>query len=194
MSLLEIPAEYRPISPYVKIAVQFTETDQVLYYWCKFFDSSFRFHKIPLVLNYSVEKALTIGHSNPASKQYLMQLLDVLEKVSIYPNIVIISVQIKTQHPGDESYAVGAVAQCHVEAKALRLFTTADEQDRQGIFNKNVIKLFYTSGLLFDILSMFTKEELEEKLQVPQANFVLIYPFYLFCRKRGNMPNGRRPR
>lgn len=72
----------------------------------------------------------------------------------------------KKEHYGDDSYNVGPVAQCHVEAKALRLFTSADEQDRQGIFNKNVIKSFYTSGLLFDILSLFTKDELEEKLQV----------------------------
>lgn len=82
MSLLEIPPEYRSISPYVKIAVQFTESDQVLYYWRKFLIRHRVFHKTPLVLNYSVEKALAIGHSNPASKQYLIQLLDVLEKVT----------------------------------------------------------------------------------------------------------------
>ncbi|KAI6192028.1 Vacuolar protein sorting-associated protein VTA1-like protein [Aphelenchoides bicaudatus] len=137
MNLLDIPAEYRPISPYIKVAIQFSENDPVLYYW---------------LLNYSVEKALAIKDSTPVSKQYLINLLDLLEKI-------------KGQHSGDESYAVGAVAQCHVEAKALRLFTTADNQERQGVFNKNVIKLFYTSGLLFDILSMFTSEELEEKLQ-----------------------------
>jgi len=138
MAAIDIPPQYRTIGQYVKIAADFKDHDKVLYYW---------------VLNFAIEKALAIGSpSDDASKKFVIGLLDVLEKI-------------KSEHPGDESFIVGPVGQCHVEAKALRLFTTADEQDRQGIFNKNVVKAFYTSGLLFDVLMLFTNGELEEKLQ-----------------------------
>jgi vacuolar protein sorting-associated protein VTA1 len=63
---------------------------------------------------------------------------------------------------------MGTVSQCYVEEKALGLFAHADAQDRQGIFNKNVIKSFYTAGLLFDVLGgLFAKDGLDEKIQVP---------------------------
>lgn len=82
MSLSDVPAQYRAVGPYVKIANDFKDHDQVLYYW-----SELKIRQISQflnfsVLNYAVEKALTLGDSNvPELRQYLIRLLDVLEKV-----------------------------------------------------------------------------------------------------------------
>ena len=47
------------------------------------------------------------------------------------------------------------VGQAHVEEVMLKLHTWADNQDRAGVFNKNVVKAFYTAGHLVDVLEVF---------------------------------------
>ena len=47
------------------------------------------------------------------------------------------------------------VASAHVENYAMRLFVTADKQDRAGNFGKNVVKCFYSAGVLFDVMETF---------------------------------------
>ena len=49
-------------------------------------------------------------------------------------------------------------AQAHVENYALKLFLWADTEDRASHFNKNVVRAFYTSGLLFDVLSVWGEQ------------------------------------
>ena len=47
------------------------------------------------------------------------------------------------------------MASAHVENYAMRLFVTADKQDRAGNFGKNVVKCFYSAGILFDVMETF---------------------------------------
>ena len=37
----------------------------------------------------------------------------------------------------------------------MRLFVTADKQDRAGNFGKNVVKCFYSAGVLLDVMETF---------------------------------------
>ena len=37
----------------------------------------------------------------------------------------------------------------------MRLFVTADKQDRAANFGKNVVKCFYSAGVLFDVMETF---------------------------------------
>lgn len=37
----------------------------------------------------------------------------------------------------------------------MKLFLWADKEDRASNFNKNVVKAFYSSGMLFDVLGTF---------------------------------------
>ena len=37
----------------------------------------------------------------------------------------------------------------------MKLFLAADKQDRAANFGKNVVKMFYTAGVIFDILETF---------------------------------------
>lgn len=61
----------------------------------------------------------------------------------------------KKKYPNDESIHSEMVGQACVEKYALRIFDKADEDDRQALFSKNLVKQFYTAGLLFDILNCF---------------------------------------
>ena len=47
------------------------------------------------------------------------------------------------------------VASAHIENYAMKLFLAADKQDRASNFGKNVVKMFYSAGVLFDILETF---------------------------------------
>ncbi|KAI6240692.1 Vacuolar protein sorting-associated protein VTA1-like protein [Aphelenchoides fujianensis] len=136
MSATTVPDLYKPLGPYVKIAAQFKERDPVLYYW---------------ILNYVIDQALAISNA-PEGKPFVVGVLTELEAV-------------KKANPNNESFTQGTVSQCHVEAHALRLFQHADEQDRASNFSKGVIQSFYTAGLLFDVLSFFGADALDEKMQ-----------------------------
>lgn len=58
------------------------------------------------------------------------------------------------------------VAQAHVEDQAQRLFNYAETQDKNSIFNMKVVKAFYTSGYLFEVLSVFGE---------PDENILVIF-------------------
>lgn len=47
------------------------------------------------------------------------------------------------------------VASAHIENYAMKLFLAADKLDRAANFGKNVVKMFYSAGVLFDILETF---------------------------------------
>lgn len=61
---------------------------------------------------------------------------------------------------------MGTLAQCHVEGKAVALFKWADEQDRAKNYSKDVIKAYYDAAHIFDVVTLFGKEALDEKTQV----------------------------
>merc|ERR1712150_225613 len=61
---------------------------------------------------------------------------------------------------GEEAVTNEVVASAHVENYAVKLFLWADKEDRASHFNKNVVKAFYSSGILFDVLTICTQSEL----------------------------------
>ena len=52
----------------------------------------------------------------------------------------------------NEAVAHEVVGQAHVENYAMKLFQWADKEDRASRFNKNVVKAFYNSGVIFDVM------------------------------------------
>ena len=61
---------------------------------------------------------------------------------------------------GEEAVTNEVVASAHVENYAVKLFLWADKEDRASHFNKNVVKAFYSAGILFDVLTICTQSEL----------------------------------
>ena len=60
----------------------------------------------------------------------------------------------------EEAVTNEVVASAHVENYAVKLFLWADKEDRASHFNKNVVKAFYSAGILFDVLTICTQSEL----------------------------------
>ncbi|CAG0902616.1 unnamed protein product [Cyprideis torosa] len=141
-----IPSQFKPIQHFLKTASDFDSKDPVIAYWCRF---------------HGVQAAMKVDSKSPDALAIILPLLDWLEKV-------------KNSSKEDEAFTNDVVAQSHVEQYALKLFNWADGEDRASRFNKsmphldstsstflsrfhdlhyrNVVKAFYTAGVIFDIL------------------------------------------
>ena len=61
----------------------------------------------------------------------------------------------KKEKNDEEAITNEVVANAHIENHAMKLFLWADREDRASKFNKNVVKAFYSAGMLFDVLATF---------------------------------------
>ncbi|XP_054720395.1 vacuolar protein sorting-associated protein VTA1 homolog isoform X2 [Uloborus diversus] len=86
----------------------------------------------------------------------------------------------------DETIASEVVAQAHIENYALKLFLWADNQDRNGEFNKNVVKAFYTAGFLYDLVNLFGESSEEVAHHRKYAKWKATYIHN--CLKNGIVP------
>ncbi|RNA12143.1 vacuolar sorting-associated VTA1 -like protein [Brachionus plicatilis] len=136
-SNLNVPEALKQLRPYLTLAGQLDQKNEVcIAYYCRL---------------YSVQKGMETNKSAPDCKKFLIQLMDLLEAL-------------KKKYPNEESIHSEIVGQACVEKYAIRIFDKADEDDRQARFTKNLVKQFYSAGLLFDILNCFG--ELSEDLVV----------------------------
>ena len=78
------------------------------------------------------------------------------------------------------------VANAHIENYAMNLFLWADKEDRAARFNKNVVKAFYTSGMLFEVLSTFGELTPEVVHHKKYAKWKAAYIHN--CLKQGETP------
>ncbi|KAK9503302.1 hypothetical protein O3M35_011903 [Rhynocoris fuscipes] len=92
----------------------------------------------------------------------------------------------KRNNSGNEAITNDIAAQAHVENYALKLFMWADGQDRVGIFNKNVVKAFYTAGILMDILNIFGELSEDIAANCKYAKWKAAYIHN--CLKNGETP------
>ncbi|KAK3522725.1 hypothetical protein QTP86_030800 [Hemibagrus guttatus] len=100
---------------------------------------------------YAMQTGMKLDSKTPECRKFLMKLMDHLEMM-------------KKELSTNESISQEIVGNAHIENYALKLFLYADNEDRSGRFHKNMIKSFYTSSLLYDVLSVFG-ELSEENLQ-----------------------------
>ncbi|KAF4524833.1 hypothetical protein B566_EDAN014316 [Ephemera danica] len=89
-----------------------------------------------------MQQAINIDKKSDEAKTFLLCLMDWLEKQ-------------KSSMKDNESITNELAAQAYIENHALKLFLWADGQDRAAVFNKNVVKAFYTAGMLFDVMDTF---------------------------------------
>lgn len=152
------PASLRAIQHYLKTASEHDNRDPVVSYWCRL---------------YALQMGLKIDRKSDEAKALLTALMDWLET------------QKKTL-ADNEAISHELAAQAHIENYALKLFLYADSQDRAANFGKNVVKAFYTSGMLFDILTTFG--ELSEDV-VQNRKYAKWKAAYIHnCLKNGETP------
>ncbi|GAA6081360.1 vacuolar protein sorting-associated protein VTA1 homolog isoform X1, partial [Tachysurus ichikawai] len=89
-----------------------------------------------------MQTGMKLDSKTPECRMFLMKLMDQLELM-------------KKELSTNESISQEIVGNAHIENYALKLFYYADNEDRSGRFHKNMIKSFYTSSLLLDVLCVF---------------------------------------
>ncbi|KAL0266483.1 UNVERIFIED_CONTAM: hypothetical protein PYX00_009004 [Menopon gallinae] len=152
------PPCLKSIQHYLKTAAEHDDRDIVVAYWCRL---------------YALQTAIDIGKSNPEANKLFLFLMDWLEKT-------------KVAQKDNEAIAHEIPAQAHLENYALKLFLWADSQDRASVFNKNVVKAFYTAGMIYDVLEIFgtVTEEVQKNRKYAKWKAAYIHN----CLKNGETP------
>jgi vacuolar protein sorting-associated protein VTA1 len=127
VSLPPCPASLRPVQHYLKLATEHDARDPVVAYWARLT---------------ALQAGLQIDKSSPEALAILLPLMEWLEGQ-------------KKVHKENDAVVNEVVASAHIENYAMKLFLYADKNDRAGNFGKNVVKSFYSAGILFDVMQSF---------------------------------------
>lgn len=127
LSLPPCPSSLRPIQHFLKLASEHDSRDPVVSYWARIT---------------ALQNGLELDKSSPEALGILMPLMEWLEDQ-------------KKVHKENEAVVNEIVASAHIENYAMKLFLYADRCDRAAQFGKNVVKSFYSAGVLFDVMESF---------------------------------------
>lgn len=122
---------------------------------------------------HALQTGLKLSTKTSEETGFLLKLMDWLETTK------------KAQHD-NEAITNEVAAQAHLENYALRLFMYADGNDRASNFGKNVIKAFYTAGIIYDVLSTFGELSEEASQNRKYAKWKAAYIHN--CIKNGETP------
>lgn len=128
VTIPECPPSLKSIQHYLKTAAEHDTRDPVVAYWC-------RLHALQVGLKIANKKT-------PEETKLLMSLMDWLEES-------------KKVNKDNDAVTNEVAAQAHLENYALKLFLYADKQDREQNYGKNIVKAFYTAGMIYDVLTTF---------------------------------------
>jgi len=127
LNLPPCPSSLKSIQHFLKIANEHDTRDPVISYWSRLT---------------ALQTGLALDKSSNEALAVLLPLMDWLEKE-------------KASRQDDEAVTNEVVASAHVENYAMKLFLVADKADRASNFGKNVVKCFYSAGILFDVMETF---------------------------------------
>ncbi|XP_069943122.1 vacuolar protein sorting-associated protein VTA1 homolog [Cherax quadricarinatus] len=152
------PPSLKPLQHYIKLANDYDKREPVVSYWARL---------------YTLQSALKLDRKSPEARALLSGLMDYLETF-------------KKENSANESVTNDIAGQALVENVAHKLFMWADGEDRAARFNKNVVKVFYTAGLMFDVCEVFG--ELTEEV-ISQRKYAKWKATYIHnCLKNGETP------
>ncbi|XP_026485792.1 vacuolar protein sorting-associated protein VTA1 homolog [Vanessa tameamea] len=128
VNIPDCPPSLKSIQHYLKTAAEHDSRDPVVAYWC-------RLHALQVGLKVTEKKT-------SEETKVLMAIMDWLEEA-------------KKIFKDNEAISSEVVAQAHLENYALKLFLFADKQDQEQNYGKNIVKAFYTAGVIYDVLTTF---------------------------------------
>ncbi|XP_026197892.1 vacuolar protein sorting-associated protein VTA1 homolog isoform X2 [Anabas testudineus] len=155
---MALPAQLRSIQHYLRTAQEHEKRDPVVAYYCRL---------------YAMQTGMKLDSKTPECRKFLVKLMDQLESM-------------KKELNDNESITQEVVGNAHIENYALKMFLYADNEDRGGRFHKNMIKSFYTSSLLLDVLSVFGELSEENFQHRKYARWKATYIHN--CLKNGETP------
>ena len=158
LPLPPVPASLKPIAHLLKLAQEHETRDPVVTYWARLA---------------ALQSGMKMDKASKEALALLLPLMDWLEKE-------------KKVLKENEAVSNEVVASAHVENYAMKLFAWADKQDRAAVFNKNVVKIFYTSGQLFEVMSVFGELSPENAHAKKYAKWKAAY--INNCLKNGETP------
>ncbi|CAD6571871.1 MAG: hypothetical protein TREMPRED_000412 [Tremellales sp. Tagirdzhanova-0007] len=124
----------------LKRAKELKKAEPVVAYWCSFA---------------AAQRALKVPSRSKEGTMWLMSLLDALE-------------QMKAVLASNEAVTNEAAGAAYIENFALKVFMSADNDDRAGITGKATTRKFVVAGQFIEALRCFENgmtEEMEQKLQ-----------------------------
>lgn len=122
---------------------------------------------------YSLQIAIKTA-KQPDEKMFLINIMDWLENM-------------KKMHKDNDLIINDTVAQAYLENYAHKLFSFADARDRNADFGKNIVKSFYTSAMLYDVIGVFGELSEEANQNRKYAKWKAAYIHN--CLKNGETPH-----
>jgi len=158
LPLPPLPATLKSVGHQLKTAAEHEKRDPVVTYWCRLS---------------ALQAAMKLDKKSKEAVAVLVPIMDWLEKE-------------KKALADNEAVSSEVVASAHIENYAMKLFSWADQQDRASNFNKNVVKSFYTAGVLFDVMLVFGELTPENQQARKYAKWKAAYIHN--CLKNGETP------
>ncbi|XP_075872599.1 vacuolar protein sorting-associated protein VTA1 homolog [Nelusetta ayraudi] len=155
---MALPPQFRSLQHHLRTAQEHEKRDPVVAYYCRLF---------------AMQTGMKLDSRSPECRKFLAKLMDQLEAM-------------KVELVNEDSITQEVVGNAHIENYALKMFIYADNEDRAGRFHKNMVKSFFTSSLLLEVLSVFG-ELSEENLQ--HRKYARWKATYIHnCLKNGETP------
>ncbi|CAO1621061.1 unnamed protein product [Parajaminaea phylloscopi] len=132
------PPSLKHLSPYLQRHAELLKADPCMSYYC---------------LYYAAQQGIAASAAQDAEgKAFLVSLLDKLE-------------ELKASLSWNDAVHNDEAGSAYIENFALKVFTSADNEDRAGRASRNTARSFLAAANFFDILSIFgaTSEEATEK-------------------------------
>ncbi|KAI8333712.1 Vta1 like-domain-containing protein [Chlamydoabsidia padenii] len=141
---MEIPDELKYLAPYIQRGQELDNREPIVAYYAHY---------------YAVQLAISRGPSNKTTQTYLSYLLDSLEK--------------KKEALGADNEAISddLVGYAHVENFALKVFLSADNEDRSGKATKKTAKTFLAASIFLEILKTFNDLDPEVEAKIKYAKW-----------------------
>ncbi|KAF7307057.1 hypothetical protein MIND_00498800 [Mycena indigotica] len=137
MVLPTTPAALKTISPYLQRADELKEKEPIIAYWCTY---------------YAAQVGIALKAKDATSRDFLFELLGNLEKM-------------KAQIGPTDAIDIESASAAYVENFALRVFASADNEDRSGGGNRSTAKKFLAAANFLEILKTFPKTEISESTE-----------------------------
>ncbi|BGP15248.1 hypothetical protein JCM10213_000709 [Rhodosporidiobolus nylandii] len=143
MATPSLPADLKPISPFLARATELATAEPIISYWCTY---------------YALQQAMSIGSSSAESQGFLLGLMDKLEAT-------------KAENATNEAFTDDAAAAAYVENFALKLFAMADNEDRKGKASRVTARKFLAAANFLELLTIFGELSSENRDKVRYAKW-----------------------
>lgn len=136
LNLPPVTPELKVIGPYLQRAEEVKGQEPVIAYWCAY---------------YAAQVGIGLKTKDSASRELLLALLGALERL-------------KNEIGPNDAISVDAAGAAYVENFALKVFASADNEDRSGRANKATAKKFLAAAHFLEVLKSFSQAEVSDSV------------------------------